>query len=125
MEMTKNNKLYLAVAIAAMLAIVGVVGAASIIAAPEHITGTPLDPEPTPTPTTYTLSFSGNNTVPFYKGDTLRMTAQVSPATPGVIVTLYNNGNVVTTATTNSLGAAVFDRNPINPFDYTVTAEIP
>jgi hypothetical protein len=127
-----KSKKTLIIAVLAFLALAGVVVAAVVVTAPEHITGTPTD-KPTPTPTAsptpspsptpvIELHLSSNVTVPFYKGDTLHLTAQLSTTQTGVLITLYNNGGAITTALTDSTGKAVFDRQPTNAFDYTVTA---
>lgn len=135
MKLTQNIK-YLVVAVAA-LSLLSLAVAAVVLTAPEHVTGTPQatpsptpipTPTPTPTPTPIIpteLHLTSNITEPFYKGDTLRMTAQLNQPVAGIVVTLYNNGAALTTATTDSTGKVVFDRNPTNPFDYTATALIP
>ena len=118
----------LAILIIALAAVV--VYSQTLITAPEHITG---DPQPTPTPTATEsptppiaeLHLTGNNTDPFYKGDVCHMEATLTPAEAGVTVTLYNNGNEITTALTNSSGVATFDRVCNNPFDFTAVAELP
>jgi hypothetical protein len=129
----KQTKLA-AIIIIALLGTIGFVYAATVLTSPEHVTGTPLDqpiptPTPTPTPTPSTqptaIQLSSNNTDPFYKGDTLRMTAQLNQPVAGITVTLFNNGNSVASAITDATGKAVFDRQPTLPFDYNVTATIP
>lgn len=127
MKITKQQKIFIA-AIILSAVLIGVVVAAQTIIAPEHITGNPIDkPEPTPTtePVTFTLHLTSNNTSPFYKGDSLEMTATLTPALSNINVTLYNNGVVITTTQTDSEGKAVFVRLPTKPFDYTASAEIP
>lgn len=118
------------------IALVGSVAAVLIVTAPEHVTGTPED-KPTPTPTatveptapppTYEVHLSSNNTTPFYKGDTLRMTVEVKPPVAGATITLYNNGALAANPTqlTDASGRVTYDRNPTQPYDYTVTANIP
>ena len=104
--------------------------AATTLTAPEHAAGTPTStPAPTATPTVTPVAteihLSSNNTTPFYKGWTLHIEGQLNTPTAGITVTLYNNGAVITTALTDSTGKAVFDRQPTNAYDYTLTASIP
>lgn len=123
-----------------ILAVVGIVTAATILYNPvdENPQGTPVD-KPTPTPTATPtptepppvvpteVHLSSNNTTPFYKGDTLTMTAQLNQPVAGITITLYNNGNLAAnpTAITDALGKATFNRNPTLPYNYSVTANIP
>lgn len=129
----KIQKTYLLiVAIIAVVAVASAAIAATYISAPEHVTGTPQatptptpTQTPTPTPTPIELHVTSNNTAPFYIGDTLHITATLSPAQAGITVTLYNNGASVATATTNTAGQAVFDRKPSLAYDYTAVASLP
>lgn len=122
MKLNKERKIALAV-IAIALVVIGIVAAVTVITAPEHVIGTPEDrPAPPPTPV---LHLTSNNTTPFYKNDTLTMTATLTPAQAGIPVTLWNKGVFVTTELTDSSGVVVFNRKPLNPFDYTVSAELP
>ena len=91
----------------------------------ENVSGTPTTrptatPTPTPTVTPTSIHLTSNNTAPFYLNDTLTMIATVSPAASGVLVTLYNKGNVVTTEVTNSSGIVVFNRSPTVFYNYSV-----
>lgn len=130
LNLTKNNKIYIAVAALALCALVGV-GAVTVLSNPadENQTGTPTDrPAATPTPVVTVpteIHFSSNLTNPFYKGDTLRMTATLNTATSGITVSLLNKGTLVITGETDANGQVIFDRAPVNPFDYSVTATIP
>ena len=132
----KSNKTFLIVAVVIGIALLGVAAAATMLTAPEHVTGTPIasptptptpSPSPTPAPTVAPIEFhlTSNNTTPFYKGDTLRITAQLTQAISGANVTLSNNGAPLAWLLTDASGKAVFDRSPLNPFDYTATASIP
>lgn len=140
--MTQNNtkkstlKSSILIAIVAILAVASLVGASVILTSPEHIVGTPQNsPSPTPTPeptetppaAPTAINLSSNISGVFYKGDTLRMTAQLNQPVAGVTVFLWNNGALLANvnATTDATGKAVFDRAPQNPFDYHVTANIP
>jgi hypothetical protein len=130
--MVTKNITYVLIGVAVLCLFVVGVYAVTTLTAPEHAAGTPTTaptstPTPTPTVTTVAteLHMASNNTVPFYKGSTLHIEAQLNVATAGITVTLYNNGAVITTALTDSTGKAVFDRNPTNAYDYTVTATIP
>jgi hypothetical protein len=130
MKMSKETKIILAVAVAAILISVVAIGiAVTIITAPEHVIGIPQDPEPTPTPTptpgSVALHLTSNNTDPFYKGDYLTMIATLTPSQADVTVNLYNNGDWITNATTDASGVATITRQPFKAFDYTVTAELP
>jgi hypothetical protein len=131
-----NLKSPLIVVLIVVAALFCVVAAAVVLTAPEHIQGTPQNPTPSPTasptaspspsPTVVPteLHLSSNLTTPFYTGSTLRLTAQLNTPTAGVVITLYNNGAVMTTAVTDASGKAVFDRAPTNAFDYTATASL-
>ena len=130
----KLNSKQLGLIAIAVLAVAAISGAAAVtyLTAPEYISGTPIDkPTPTPTasptaaPVAYEMHLTSNVTDPFYKGDTLRLTATITPAVTGASVTLYNNDNLVTTALTDATGKAVFDRAPVNPFEYSITALVP
>ena len=132
----KNQLKTIFVAVTAIALLLGGVVAAVTLTSPEHVADTPLTPTPSPTPETTPeptpnsnpteVHFSSNLTVGhFYIGDTIRKTAQLNKPVAGINITLYNLGNVVITATTDETGKAVFDRTPINPFDYYVTASIP
>lgn len=140
----KFDKKYLKtiiIGLAVFLLTVGVSVAAVTLTSPENIAGTPqVRPTPTPQPTSpptptaspspppvapTAINLSSNLSGPFYIGDTLRLVAQLNQPTPDITVTLYNLGNPVVTATTDNTGKAIFDRTPINPFDYYVTASIP
>lgn len=119
------------IAVTALLLLTGGVFAAVTLTSPEHIVGTPqtspsptASPEPTPIKPT-AINLSSNISGTFYKGDTLRMTAQLNQPVADVTVFLYNNGVLLVNATTDETGKAVFDRAPVNPFDYHVTATIP
>ena len=130
MEMNKKTVTIIAAVSVIALILAGIAIGITVITAPEHITGIPLDPTPTPTPTpTVTpteLHLTSNNTDPFYKGDTLTMTATLTPAQTGILINLYNNGLYITNSTTDASGHAVFNRQPqLGPYDYTITAELP
>jgi hypothetical protein len=135
--MTQNNtkkytlKSPLVIVVIAVLAVASLVGASVILTSPEHIVGTPQNstsptatPEPTPIKPT-AINLSSNISGPFYKGDTLRLTAQLNQPTAGITVFLHNLGTVIANTTTDETGKAVFDRTPVNAFDYHVTASIP
>ena len=130
LNLTKNNKILLAV-VALLLCGLIAVGASTVLSNPadENQTGTPTGkPTATATPVSTVpteIHFSSNLTNPFYKGDVLRMTASLNTATPGITVTLLNKGTTVTTGETDENGQVIFDRAPVNPFDYSVTATIP
>lgn len=140
-----NPKLKTALLIVLVLVatVAGISVAATVLTSPENISGTPLNPTPTPAPSTSPtptpsqtvtpteLHLTSNYTEPFYKGDTLRLTAQLNQPAEGITVELYNNGEpllsagVPVTAQTDASGQAVFDRKPQNPFNYYVVATIP
>lgn len=131
LNLTRNNKIVLGLAIALVLALATYAVASGILSNPaeENVTGTPTDK---PTATTTPLStvptevhLSSNVTAPWYKTDFLEMTAQLNTPTEGITITLLNHGDTVVTALTDDTGKAVFVRNPQNPFDYSVTATIP
>ena len=129
-NLNKNNKIVLAVA-ALLLCVLIAAGAATVLSNPsdENVTGTPTDkPTPTITPVSFSpteIHLSSNITAPFYKGDTLQMNATLNVPVAGITVTLLNKGSVVTTAETDASGKVVFERAPLNAFDYSVTATIP
>ena len=131
LNLTKNNKIILGLAIALILTLVSYGVASTVLSNPadENVTGTPTGkPTATATPVSTVpteIHFSSNLTNPFYKGDVLRMTASLNTATPGITVTLLNKGTTVTTGETDENGQVIFDRAPVNPFDYSVTATIP
>ena len=52
---------------------------------------------------TYSLTLSQNATATSI-GDTIEITAQLSPSKSGIVVTFFNNGNVMGTATSNTSG---------------------
>lgn len=130
LNLTKNNKILLAV-VALLLCGLIAVGASTVLSNPadENVTGTPTDkPTATTTPVSTVpteIHFSSNLTSPFYKGDVLRMTASLNTPTPGITVTLLNKGTTVISGETDENGQVIFDRAPVNPFDYSVTATIP
>lgn len=130
LNLTRNNKIVIAIAALLLCAIIGV-GAATVLSNPadENVKATPTDK---PTATTTPLStvptevhLSSNVTAPWYKTDFLEMTAQLNTPTEGITITLLNHGDTVVTALTDDTGKAVFVRNPQNAFDYSVTATIP
>lgn len=122
-----------------VLTVASLVGASVVLTSPEHIVGTPQNspsptptaaPTPTPSPTPVTptaINLSSNISGVFYKGDTVRLTAQLNQPVQGITVFLWNNGAQLANvnATTDSTGKAVFDRAPVNAFDYHVTANVP
>ena len=132
----------LLIVIVTLSVVIGLVAGAVVLTSPEHISGNPTptatpsptptpSSSPTPTPTTVKASaihLTSNLTTPFYVGSTIRLTAQLNQPTAGVVVTLRNinidGDNIVDTATTNTLGVAMFDRKPTVAFEYYVTAVI-
>jgi hypothetical protein len=145
--MTQNNtqskkskyKSPILIAVVALFAVASLVGAAVTLISPEHIVGTPQNtpsptpvpsptatPEPTPVKPT-AIHLSSNISGVFYKGDTLELIAQLDQPVQGITVFLWNNGAQLAgvNATTDATGKAVFDRTPVNAFDYHVTATIP
>lgn len=118
-----------------LLAVTGIVVAATILKNPvdENQSDTPLTPTPTPSPTASPtpsptpvpspteIHLSSNLTKGhYYKTDTLRLTAQLNQPVAGINITLYNFDLPVTSALSDSAGKAVFNRNPQYFFNYSV-----
>lgn len=132
LNLTRNNKIVLGLAIALVLALATYAVASGILSNPaeENVKATPTDkPAATPTPTgsivPTEIHLSSNITDPYYKTDYLELTAQLNTPTAGITVTLLNKGDAIATALTDDTGKAVFVRHPQNAFDLSVTATIP
>ncbi len=72
---------------------------------------------------TYSLTLSQNATSTGV-GDTIAITAQLSPSQSGVSVGFYNNGNLMGTATSNASGQAIYCVTRTDNSDYTFSAKV-
>ena len=91
-----NRKSYLAIGLLAMLLTAGLAFGISYVS--NHLTGT----------STYrtALVLTGNTTAPTYVGDTFELIVNLTSGQGGVLVTFFDNGVPITTATTNGVGIA-------------------
>lgn len=134
-DMTTKHKI-LAILVVVIIAslIVGGVYAATILTS-NHVTGTPQPtptptPSPTPTPTPNpnptTVALTQNATGNPFIGDTLHLTATLNKPVAGIAITFYNASVPLTVATTDSLGIATYNTQPVTaPYDFYSTATIP